>query len=109
MSLFSDLFDIFNRSSNSATATANNSTNVSVNPTILNAVDLSPLASPLQNLVDAMTVGQAVELRAAQLQADAISEASQKQATTIADQFKSLATWVALGTLGVSIYKMARA
>lgn len=127
MSIFSDFLSVFGSGGSSSTttaaATANNSTNVSVNPTILNAIDLSALASPLQNLVDAMHGGADAQLEAARvqaggiatagaLQAAAIAQAADRQAAqsaTFADQLKSWGTWIALGTLGVSLWKLSKA
>lgn len=107
MSIFDDVFSLFGGRS-SSTATANNSTSVSVNPTILNTVDLSALASPVQNLVDAFdrsNQGRTVE---ANVIASAIRDTGAKQSETLTDAFKNLATYVALGTLGISLWKMVR-
>ena len=105
MSVFSDIFDIFTPGARSV-STASNSTSVTVNPTILNEIDLSALASPVQNLVDAFdrqTVARATD---ANVIASAIRDQGAKQSQTLADSFQNIATYVALATLGFSLFKM---
>lgn len=110
MSIFSDVFSLFGGGSRPAavTATANNSTTVSVNPTILNTVDLSALASPVQSLVDAFDRQTDTRALEANVIASAIRDTGATQSKTLADSFASLATYVALGTLGISLWKMVR-
>lgn len=107
MSIFSDVFDLFGGRS-SSTATATNSTSVTVNPTILNTVDLSALATPVQNLVDSFDRSNQSRTVEANVIASAIRDTGAAQSKTLTDTFKDLATYVALGTLGLSLWKMVR-
>jgi NAD-dependent DNA ligase len=109
MSIFSDVFSLIGGGSRpSATATANNSTSVSVNPTIMNTVDLSALATPVQNLVNAFDRSNQDRSIDANVIATAIRDTGATQSKTLTDTFTNLATYVALGTLGLSLWKMVR-
>ncbi len=85
-------------SSSSATATGGNA-NVSVNPTIVNQLDID---APIQKLVDVMAANSIVQAAAIERGAGllAAAQAGRNQ------QLDQLAQWVSLGALGLGVYRL---
>jgi hypothetical protein len=108
MSWLSDIAGLFGSgSSSTAVATTSNNTSVTVNPTILNAIDFSSLEAPAQKLVDTVSgIGGAIA-GAGRSVGDAIKSASEKQSQS-ADMLKEVAVWVSLAGIAFALIRIVR-
>lgn len=95
-------------SGTSVQQTSSQATSVTVNPTILNNIDTGPLAQPLQNLVDALTIGGAVQAAATLKQGEAFERGAKAIADAQGGQNKinELATLVSFGGLAIAVIKL---
>lgn len=114
MSWLEDVVGLFDKlgggSSSSSQSSSSTSTVVTVNPTILNNIDTGPIAQPLQNLVNALTLGSVTNAVAAERQAQAIEAGAAKLAdaqgqNTKINELATLATW---GGLAIAVFKLLK-
>lgn len=87
----------------SASSSTSNNTTVTVNPTILNAIDFSALEAPTQALVNSLS-GVAPAIASV---GDAITQAAKEQAAGN-DQLKQLTIYISLAGLAFALIKLVK-
>jgi hypothetical protein len=102
MSFFDDLARLLKGGpSATAVATTSNTTTVTVNPNIINAIDLTPLQAPVQALVNSLSgVAPAVASIGG-----AIREAADRQQENT-DELRTVATWVSVAGIAFALTRM---
>jgi hypothetical protein len=110
VSIFTDLLDLIGSGSRaSVEATQTQATNVSVNPTIINAIDTAPIGRELAPSIDRLTE---VVAAGAAVQAEATREGNQQLAAAAAGrnaQLDQLAQLLSLGALAFGAFKFVGA